>query len=164
MSDGSNLGITSGRALKTILGGDEQPDDDEKQTKAETLARIMSRPDPSIEDTAWNVAEGEDGYSFATDCIAKAFLLIEEKYPGTLNTPTYYPDDYDYELLRGAARSPESAVWDKAVEEWPAFRAWAGGATGFMVSFAFNTARWLNDKPVLQNSAIISVEVPNAGE
>lgn len=164
MSDGSNMGITAGRALGTILGGDEQPTEDEKATKEETRARIMSRPDPSVDERAWDMAEGEDGYSFATDCIAKAFILIEEKYPGTLETKLYYPDDFEYEPLRGMERSPEMAVWEKAAEEWPSFKKWAGGASGFMVGFAYNVARWLTEKPIVQNPAIITVNVPDAKE
>lgn len=159
MSDGSNLGITAGRALGTILGGDEQPAEDEKASKEETRIRIMSRPDPSGDNPEGVWAEGEDGYSFVTDRIAKAFLLIEEKYPGTLDMQLYYPDDYEYEILRGKPHSPETAVWNKAKEEWPEFIVWAGGASGFMVSFAFNVARWLTERPILQNSAIVEFDV-----
>jgi hypothetical protein len=163
MSDGSNMGITAGRALGTILGGEDQPTEDEKQTREQVYARIMSRPDPCEGEGIWDrsnirsVDEPDEAYSIAADCIAKAFLLIEEEFPGTLETQLYYPEDFDYEPLRGKPQSPEMAIWNKTMEKWPKFDDWIGGASGFMVGFAYNTARWLNEKPIVNNPAIVTI-------
>jgi hypothetical protein len=164
MSDGSNMGITAGRALSAVLGSDDQPTEDEMQSKEEVFKRVRDAPNPLEGETVFS-RFGEDGYSVATDVIAKAFLLIEEEFPGTLEAKAYFsPENTEIEDLWGKECSAESAVWRKVMNKWPEFDKWLGGASGFMVGFAYNTARWLNDKPIVENPAIVTIDldkIPN---
>lgn len=69
MSDGSNMGITAGRALKTILGGEDQPT--EHLTREQVLERIgLARLSDDPE------AEGADNYSAATDIICRRMYQL----------------------------------------------------------------------------------------
>lgn len=162
MSDGSDMGITAGRALNTILGGDEQPTEDEQASKEEAYARIMSRPNPLEGGNIWETfGPGMDAYSVATDCITKAFLLEEAAQPGILEKKIFYsPENTDIEDLWGKELSPDWAVWKAVSNRYPGFDDWIGGASGFMVGFAYNCARWLRDMETVQNPAIMTVRSP----
>lgn len=157
MSDGSNLGITAGRALGTILGGEEQPAEDEKATPEQVYERIMAAPDPCDGPAIWERGVDEDSYSLAADAIAKAFLMAEEADPGILERRESYPDDCEHETLRGVEKDACTAVWDAVTARWPGFDEWIGGASGFMVGFAYNTARYINNQNSVANGAILSL-------
>lgn len=162
MSDGSNLGITAGRALGTILGGDDQPAEDEKTSKEETFKRVMAAPSPLVGEGIFKrKGLGEDAYSLATDCITKAFLLVEWEEPGSLmEQHVYSAETTEIEDLWGKPISGESVMWEKMKKRWPEFDEWLGGASGFMVGFAYNCARWLHDLQIVGNPAIMTVEIP----
>ena len=157
MSDGSNMGITAGRALGTILGGDDQPKDDEKATPEQVRDRVMAAPDPCDGLPIWE-RDGVDGYSISTDAVAKAFLLTEEADPGILERRECYPDDCEHEILRGVEKDGASVVWEAVTARWPEFDQWIGGASGFQVGFAYNTARYIAGQPIKSNPAILTVE------
>jgi hypothetical protein len=167
MSDGADLGVEAGRALGAILGGKEPPTEDEQQTKEQMLERILAVSDP-CEGTPVHereFAEDMGGYSYAADCIAKAFLILEADDPGLLDRtpePYTYPDDYEIEDLRGKSfeRSGDSLAWEALMERWPDFDDWLGGATGFMVGFAFNAARHVKDLAPVQNPALMTITSP----
>jgi len=160
MSDGSNLGVTARRALDTILGGDPSPTEDEIQTPEQVSARIMNAPSP-LEGGHVFETYGEDGYAVAADAIAKAFLLVALDDPDILDRPVYWgPENTEIEDLWGKqASSPETAVWDKVCAQWPGFDEWLGGASGFMVSFAYNTVKYIIGQEVTGNSAIVEINV-----
>lgn len=160
MSDGSNMGITAGRALGTILGGDDQPKD-EKATPEQVRDRIMAAPDPCDGPPIWERGVDGDSYSLAADAISKAFLLAEEADPGVLERRESYPDDCEHEILRGVEKDACTAVWDAVTDRWPGFDEWVGGASGFMVGFAYNTARYVIGKRIVSNPAILTIEVPD---
>lgn len=159
MSDGSNMGITAKRALGTILGGDGQPTDEEMATPEQVRDRVMAAPDPCDGLPIWE-REG-DGYSMSADAIAKAFLLAEEADPGILERRESYPDDCEHEILRGVEKDGASVVWDAVTDRWPDFDRWVGGASGFQVGFAYNTARYIAGQPIKSNPAILDIEIPS---
>src|SRR5215204_6492093 len=115
MSDGSDMGIKADRALQTILGGKEQPTEEEKATPEQVRERVMAAPSPLEKESVFQ-RFGDEGYTVATDCITKAFLLIEEENPGILEAKLFYPKDYVVESLRGKEYTGEHAVW-RAVTE-----------------------------------------------
>lgn len=162
MSDGAHMGITAGRALGTVLGGDDQPTDEERSTAEETRARLEAAPlfeGPKPWDRFPSV-EGEmndAAYSAAADSIAHAFLILLEEDESLLE-PRYYPEDCEHEILRGKQKSPDSPFWEAMTDRWPHADDWIGGASGFMVGFALNAALYASGKSlVARNPAIVEV-------
>jgi hypothetical protein len=46
------------------------------------------------------------------------------------------------------------------MERWPDADEWWGGASGFQVGFAFNTARFIRGEPPVGNPAILEIGEP----
>lgn len=163
MGDGANIGVTAGRALNTILGGDDQPTEEEQATPEQVRERIMAAPDPmSGKPIFERKDEVEDAYTLAADAITKAMLLCEKDDPGLLAReaePHTYPDDYSVPELRGKTFPTDNCdlAWDAIKSHWPDFDDWIGGATGFMVGFAYNTARYINKIPPTPNPALLTI-------
>lgn len=160
MSDGANMGITAGRALDTIIGGEGQPTEEEKMTAEQVKERILAAPSPLEGKPIWERedVDGDQKYSLAADCIAKAFILAEAEKPGILTTELYYPDPYEpFPSLSGKKKDSMDAVWEYISEKWEGFDDWIGGASGFMVGFAYNTALYINDMPTGGNPALLTI-------
>lgn len=160
MSDGAHLGISASRALDTIIGGDGQPTEEERQTPQQVRERIESIP--LFEGTSpWEGSDSETAYNLATDAIAHAFLVLLEE-DSSLLEPVYYPDDCEHEVLRGKQMSPDSPFWEAMKERWPHADDWIGGASGFMVGFALNTALYASGKNfVAANPALMTIDIPD---
>lgn len=161
MSDGAHMGIKASRALNTILGGEDQPTDEEKTTPEEVRARIEAVP--LFEGIPpWDDIGPDDAYSMATDAIAHAFLILLEEDP-TLLEPQFYPDTYpdgEPTNLAGVKRDQASVLWDAMKERWPHADDWIGGASGFMVGFALNTALYAGKIPAYApNPAIMEIDI-----
>lgn len=157
MSDGANLGVTADRALQTIIGGEDSPSGDEITTPEQVAERLNLTPDPCDGPPIWERATDSDAYSLVTDSIAKAFLLVEQDDPGILDRRENYPDDYEYESLRGQQLDAIHCVWKAVMERWPTFDDWIGGASGFQVGFAYNTARFVRGEKSQPNPAILTI-------
>jgi len=162
MSDGANLGISAERALNTIIGGDPQPTEEERQTPQQVRERIEGVP--LFEgDPPWNesTSDTDGAYSMATDALAHAFLVLLEEDPSLLE-PQYYPEthsDGEPTHLAGVQRDPADAVWDAMKERWPHADDWIGGASGFMVGFALNTALYAGEFHLqAHNPALIEID------
>jgi hypothetical protein len=162
MSDGAHLGVDANRALKTILGPEPSPAEDEQQTPEQVRARIESAPLPGDGLPIWDRVEAgqldkDIAYGVAADSIAHMFLVLAEEQPGLLNEQRFYPDDCDAEVLRGKPMSAETAIWEALKERWPDGDDWIGGASGFMVGFAFNAVRYVLGEGPVRNSAIVEI-------
>ena len=159
-SDGANLGVSAGRALDTILGGEPSPEPEEQATPEEVRERVMRVPSPLEGDNIYT-RFGDEAYSVAAYCIAKAFVLAEEAEPGILERKVIYgPENTDIEDLWGKeAGGGETAAWHWVTDHYPGFDDWIGGATGFMVGYAYNTARFIMSKPPVPNPAILEINV-----
>lgn len=155
--DGADLGVTAGRALKSVLGGDPQPSESERMSMAEMEKQIRSRPLPLEGEPPWGRDDVKDAYSYASECIAHAFLVCADEDPEVLTRELYYPDDYEAEILRGKQKEANTAVWEAMKERWPGADEWLGGATGFMVGWAYNAARCIKELPPAPNPAIVTV-------
>lgn len=139
-SDGSDLGIDADRALKTILGGEPAPEDDERQTPQQVEARVAAaRP---------------DSYGGATDCITRAVLRLFAQRPETRAWPT--DPSYDHSKTPSVMLGPDLFGATKEVADDAESKA-IDGCTGFMWGFAVNQARWLFSLPTHGNPAIISL-------
>lgn len=165
--DGSFEGVDAGRALKTILGGEDAPDDDEIQTREQVRQRLAKLP--RIQDI--HVRDGEDGfywqgkrlsldYGGTADVAARAVLDFLEAHPEHSDAPCeseFAPDawaDFDgsaekmpkptklglYDLMRGTDYDLGKL-----------------GLTGFMWGFAYNTARRLRYEEGAPNPALMEI-------
>lgn len=169
MNDGAHMGIKASRALDTIIGGKEQPTEEEKATPKGVRARIEAVPlfegKPPWEGI---MPGGEDkeardnAYSTATDAIAHAFLVLIEE-DSSLLEPQFYPAHYpdgEPTHLAGVRRDQASVLWDAMMKRWPHADDWIGGASGFMVGFALNTALYAGEIPAYaSNPAIMEIDV-----
>lgn len=160
MTDGAHMGIDAKRALDTIIGGEGQPTEEERSTPESVRARIEAVPlfeGPK----PWDVGGGDDSYNLATDAIAHAFLVLLEEDRSLLE-PQPYPETYDDgdpmpEWTRGKNRDLSDVLWEAMKERWPNADEWVGGATGFMVGFATNTALYVLDAGYASNPAIMEL-------
>lgn len=160
MGDGAHMGITAERALATILGGADQPDEGEKATPDQVRERIEAVPLFAGEKPWERFPRGEDGlaegaYSMATDALAHAFLVLLEDDRSLLE-PRHYPDDHDWSAGKQIPLS--DVLWAAMKERWPGADEWVDGATGFMVGFATNTALYAGQfEAYAENPAIMEI-------
>jgi hypothetical protein len=159
MSDGANQGVMPERALGTILGGKDQPTDEEKLSRQELLEKIRG------------ASLAPDSYDDASLAIARVIVEAIEKYPCLRSVPM------EAEYLRDAN---EKMVWFEDRES-PAIHIRPGmyeileklhpdesspervvmnGMTGFMWGWAYNAAAHVLFMDQQRNPAI--VEIPNA--
>ena len=77
--DGADMGVKPQRALKSILGGEDQPQKDDCLTPEEMRREIMMQPD--------NYKDRENTYDGCAMWLAKQFLLLlESGFEGTYST------------------------------------------------------------------------------
>lgn len=169
MSDGANMGVSAGRALKTILGGDPPPSEDELVSMTEFEKQIRSRPLPGDGKPPWKMQEDgdvEDAYSFASEMLAHAFLMLEDETPGLLterrkytaeDMQKRYPGQDWWKNLVGSYQDPTTVMWEAFTKRWPDGDDWIGGSSGFMVGWAFNAARSIKGLNAVQNPAIVTL-------
>jgi hypothetical protein len=156
MTDGANQGMTGRQALDAVMGGnlpDEQPSDEA------LMKRVMDAPLPGEGTPIWE-RKGVDRYSAAADSLAHAFLEVAKTRPGILTKKAYYPMNYQVVSLRGKEMDADVLAWEAAKTTFPGMDEWLGGATGFMVGFAFNLARHLHGLQPAPNPAIVTINIP----
>jgi hypothetical protein len=171
MSDGANLGVSAGRALKTILGGDAPPEGAECVSMAELEQRIRSRPLPGEGTKPWEADDKDDAYSVAAEIVAHAFLVLADEDPTLLTRQEFYTeDDFRHHEgedwwhgLVGKPKDASEVIWRAFTDRWPNGDEWVGGATGFMVGWAFNAARSIKGEPPAPNPAILTVSDGDEG-
>lgn len=166
MSDGANLGVSAGRALGTVLGGEPEPGPDERVTMAELEKRIRSRPLPGEGDKPYESdSDDVDAYSIASEIIAHAFLVLADEDPTLLTRrEVYTEDDFKHhegedwwQGLVGKPKDATDAIWQAFTQRWPKGNEWIGGASGFMVGWAFNATRSITGEPPAPNPAILTL-------
>lgn len=159
MSDGANLGVSASRALGTILGGEPQPDEDERATPQQVRDRIMA-------------AAGRGGspldYGDCADMAAGMVLMFYAANPQAREWPVESAHHWERD---GVRVEPGDSGWDglEYVKDGPdlyqqvnAFtegKLSALGITGFQWGWAVNAARFAEDLPPEPNPAIIEVGV-----
>ena len=129
MGDGAHLGVTAGRALGTILGGEPSPTKEDGMTHEQFALWIRSAPQ-ALEDMP-----KDNGYSEASRWLARRFLL----------------------LLETGCKADD--VWDTFKDKWPDDADEAGDMTGFMHGWALNAALHTLKLPPAPNPALLTIEV-----
>lgn len=168
MSDGSNLGVTAGRALRTILSGDPAPTEAEMSAPDAAEQRVRATPLPGDGPPIHERGLDDDAaYSLVADTLAHAFIVLEEEDPGVLGRVLSYGDAPDSftdpnrawwnENLKGRPQDANSAVWEAFLARWPNGSEWVGGASGFQVGFAYNLACVIKGEPLALNPAIVTM-------
>ena len=150
MSDGAHIGVGAERALGTILGGEDQPRDDEKQTPAQMLDAIRE------------AYETPGDYGACALSYARVLLEVYEKYP-TLReqplNPVYLRDGSGQMVLDGIVLVPDIYAVLKQIHSdeqcWQ--RLVMSDLTGFMVGWANNAVRYALGDPPVPNPAIITI-------
>jgi hypothetical protein len=154
MSDGAHLGVSAERALKTILGGEPEPTEDE-QMDADTFRQ-------------WLVsADRADTYEECARLCARYLLEYLTAHPEDMQLPL--DATYDFERAhRELGDTPlttealdqfrlSDGVWDRATVAIPELEALGHDLTGFQAGWAFNAARRCLELPPAPNPALITV-------
>ena len=138
-TDGSYLGVSPGRALRTMLGGQSQPPLDDCNSPENVLKRVIAAPLPGqgLAPYHQSTLSEEEQYGLATDCIAHAMLETTD-------------------IANEASGCDEA--WNRAKKEWPQLGDWLQGPTGFMVGFAWNSVRYIKGWDEQSNPAILTLE------
>src|SRR3990167_6069709 len=124
--DAADLGVKPERALESILGGAEQPKEEEKMTPEKMYQEIMAQPN--------EYKDREYTYNGCSMWLAKQFLLILEKWEEIEVVGSY---DLLYEKMKEINGEQDYDF------------------TGFMVGWANNAARFALNKKAHANTAIL---------
>lgn len=154
--DGAHLGVKADRALGTILGGEEQPTEEDRSTPAELLDEIREV----------NIA-GPHDYGSAALAMAKILLEAFERYPALREHPTenIYLRSDDGNLVfnsKGGLVCLQHGLYDVLKDLHPdedsPERRLMSDLTGFMWGWAVNAVGFALGDPPKPNPAILEVE------
>jgi hypothetical protein len=170
--DGAHIGVSAGRALKTILGGDEPPTQEEQETREAMEQRIRARPLPGDGPGPWagvgdhGTDEPGDAYSAAAESLAHVYLVLADERPALLTEQRFYDgtemdDPWWRENMAGKPRDPSDAIYEAMKARWPNADDWFGGLSGFQAGWAFNAVRRIKEQPPAPNPAIMTLAAPD---
>lgn len=153
-ADGAHLGVSAERALKTILGGEPEPTEDE-QMDADTFRQWIMTADRS------------DTYDECARLCARYLLEYLIAHPEDMGLTLDAKYDFD-RAQRELGRPLESVeemqrfrtsdgVYDRASLAFPELHDL--GLTGFQAGWAFNAARRCLELPPAPNPALLTVNV-----
>lgn len=156
MSDGAHQGVDAERALGTILGGEGQPEESEKQTPEEMLASIQQAP--------------LERKSYGGTSLACARIILEayEKYPELRSHPTstQYLRGKDGKLVEKAGKDFGLIVLVHDLnhilkqlhpDESSPERQILSDLTGFMWGWAVNAVGYALGEPPKPNPALMTI-------
>ena len=149
MSDGAHMGVGADRALGSILGGEEHPTEDERQTPEQML--------DSIRDAKFTDLD------YGTTSLACARLILEafEKHPAIRDVPTEheYLKDADGLMVWPAVylTADLHGVLNQLYAEDEMRLGILDGLTGFMWGWAVNAVRYAMGDPPKPNPALMTI-------
>ena len=159
MTDGAHQGVSAKRALDTILGGAEQPGDDEQRNPDEMRVWLLAADGPPF-------ADGGEGYEHAARYAGRLFLEAFLADPSLTTAPIDTLYDWEGDPDHGTrGMKPEfvrkldlSARLDR---EYPDVREKLRGLglSGFQWGWAVNAARYCVELGPEPNPAIIELDV-----
>ena len=142
--DGAQLGVTAGRALQSVLGGRDQPTEDERMDPV-TMRDWLLEPDHE-----WT--ESGDGYTEIARRCAGAILRFYMEDPKRASIPPenvyQQPVDWHHPVIleRGLYGVMEEA--GLIDDDW--------GLSGFQWGWAVNAARRCVELPEVPNPALVT--------
>jgi len=155
-ADGAHLGVSAERALKTILGGEPEPTEDE-QMDADTFRQWIK------------TADRADDYGECARLCARYLLEYLTAHPDDMQLPL--DATYDWNRLRAEKGDSFTAnaqilakyrlsdgVWDRAAVAMPDLEELGHELTGFQAGWAFNAARRCLELPPAPNPALLEVK------
>jgi len=151
--DGADLGVGAERALKTVLGGEPQPTEEERQTVEEMNERLRAAP---IEGTS---------YEGTADACARIILEAWDNYPDIRDVPSEnrYLKDKEGKLVepRVGVLFPLTISLHEVLKRLhpkgtPGHEV-LSGLTGFMWGWAVNAARRCYGLSPVSNPAIVTI-------
>lgn len=142
-ADGAHLGVTPERALKTILGGEPSPAQDEQMDVAAFERWILDAP----------AADDNDIHSY--DDAARAFAKIVLEHLRAHPDDAQLTTDGKFAEVDGEFQQTEPGIWDRVRAAHPEIAEL--GLTGFQVGWAVNAARHIVGQPPNPNPAIITI-------
>jgi hypothetical protein len=144
-SDGAHLGVSADRALKTILGGEPSPGEDEQMSVTEFRDWIL-QPDQEPYD-----------YGEAARRCARMILEFYLADPKRASVPV--EGVYDWTDYNGEGVPPlvEKGLYDVMKEAGHAEALERLGLTGFQWGWAVNAARRCVELPPEPNPAIVTI-------
>lgn len=156
--DGADLGITAERALRTVLGGEGQPAEDERDTPEVVRARVMA---------SLSRAEPRD-YGDAADMAAGMVLTYFDRTPEARDWPagrggkwvdveTGEPWTGDPQWDRMEYRPAPGPDLYEQVKAMSEGRLSDLGLSGFQWGWAVNAAKYAVGAPPVPNPAIMTV-------
>lgn len=143
--DGADMGITAGRALKTVLGGEPSPSPDEGMTPQEMAAYLESVPlTPADYDDAGRAC-GRIVLKYLRAHPEDAMLPAngEYKFNGYENIPLIVTPGIHDQMKQ---KAPELAKGLRGL-----------GLTGFLFGWGVNAAMYALDLPSVPNPAIVTI-------
>lgn len=135
MSDGADQGIRPDRALRTILGGEPEPQQEEGMSPSQMLEWIETAPTEP------------NSYDDATRMLAKGILLFARAHLTPDRLKSLAADDFD-DAWKTTDEAGRRATFDAC-----------HGPTGFMFGWAYNAVRYCSELPPKANPAILEVSV-----
>jgi hypothetical protein len=148
-SDGASMGVGASRAIGTILGGEEQPSDDERKTPEQMMDEIRNQEFENLD------------YGSTSMAVARLILEAYEKYPEIQNVPK------ECVYLRDASNQ---MVWPAVTLTTDLYKVLKEihsedqrkldilkSLTGFMWGWAVNVVQYAMDLPEQPNPAIMSI-------
>lgn len=146
--DGAHEGITPERALKTILGGEPPPEDDEKRKRVEYEWRVKVATS--------DIKTYDDACLYTAKLILEYWAVSEERE--TIPAETVYdtPPDF-WETFDGTQVPPvkELGLYERMKQDGIDLASL--GLSGFQWGWAVNAARFIKGLPPEPNPAIVTI-------
>lgn len=176
--DGADFGVTADRALETVLGGADQPTEEEMRTPTQMREMLMSAF--PLTDIEMRIEESDQkdwpgpvevlyskslgtrinlGYGEAASAAGRAVLEFFDTHPELADTPieNVYPEDWDWADADNEEKRSR-IVWGlyevmkrNGVDLSPL------GMSGFMWGWSYNAARYARSEPTAPNPAILEL-------
>jgi hypothetical protein len=163
MNDGAHQGVSAGRAIRTILGGEPEPTEVERMSPAQMLDWLRSCPpfdrnNPEVDD---------DTYSECARYAAKLVLdwLLADPRRAQSPVETVYDWNGDPEHGVGGmnpAHVIERGWYDRMKADGIDLASL--GLSGFMWGWACNAARYAVELPPAPNPALITVSYKDVND
>jgi len=157
--DGAHLGVSASRAIDTILGGAEQPAEDEQRNPEEMRAWLLAASGPPF-------PEGGAGYEEAARYAGKVILELFLAEPELARMPADTQFDWPAihaahdETGRDVAELMHEHIRTRGLDEFLHPLLDGLGLSGFQYGWAVNAARYCVELGPVSNPALLEIDTP----